>query len=145
MNIARCVTGLLFSSFVFAGVALAEEAPEVPQTVDGTTKVTAEDVISLVEKNPKLVIIDSRKSSDFENGFIEGAISLPNTDTNAASLAKIVATKTTPILFYCNGIRCGRSGKAAGIAKADGYTKLYWFRGGMEEWEAKGLPVTKKK
>lgn len=143
MKFANCVTGLFFGSFLVAGVALAEE--EVPQFVSGTTRVSAEELISLVEKDSKLIIVDSRKASDFDKGFIEGAISLPNTDTNAASLAKIIPTKTTSILFYCNGVKCGRSGKAAEIAKAEGYTKLYWFRGGMEEWEAKGLPVTKKK
>ena len=145
MKFANRITGLFFGSFLVAGFALAEEHPEVPQFVDGTTKVSAEELITLVEKNPKLVIIDSRKASDLDKGFIEGAIGLPNTDTNAASLAKIVPTKTTPIVFYCNGIHCGRSVKAADIAKAEGYNKIYWFRGGMEEWEAKGLPVTKKK
>jgi rhodanese-related sulfurtransferase len=33
--------------------------------------------------------------------------------------------------------------KAARIAVAEGYNKIYWFRGGMEEWEGKGLPVVK--
>jgi len=126
---------LLLSGNVFAG------KKEVPKFIDGTVKVSAEEMIELVESSPNLVILDSRKASDFQKGFIEGAISLPNTETDAGSLAKHLKSKSTPVVFYCNGIKCGRSVKAAEIALAAGYSKIYWFRGGMEEWEAKGLPV----
>lgn len=131
--------GLIASSFM-AGSAFAGKK-EVAQFIDGTVRVSAEEMIDLVEQYDELVIIDSRKKSDVAKGFIEGSISLPNTETNAASLSKHVASKSTPVLFYCNGIKCGRSVKAAKIAIAEGYSKIYWFRGGMQEWEAKGLPV----
>jgi len=131
--------GLIATSFI-AGSAFAGEK-EVPPFIDGTVRVSAEEMIDLVEQYDELVIIDSRKKSDVAKGFIEGSISLPNTETDPASLAKHVASKSTPVLFYCNGSKCGRSVKAAKIALADGYSKVYWFRGGMQEWEAKGLPV----
>ena len=140
MNLLKTLSiGLLASSFV-AGSAFAGKK-EVPQFIDGTVRVSAEEMIDLVEQYDELVIIDSRKKSDVAKGFIEGSISMPNTETNPDSLAKHVASKATPVLFYCNGIKCGRSVKAAKIAIADGYSKVYWFRGGMQEWEAKGLPV----
>ena len=140
MNLLKTLSiGLLASSFV-AGSAFAGKK-EVPQFIDGTVRVSAEEMIDLVEQYDELVIIDSRKKSDVAKGFIEGSISMPNTETNPDSLAKHVASKATPVLFYCNGIKCGRSVKAAKIALADGYSKVYWFRGGMQEWEAKGLPV----
>ena len=125
----------LLSSSAFA------EKKEVPPFIDGTVRVSAEELIDLVESQPSLVILDSRKKSDFQKGFIEGSVSLPNTETNPASLAKHLKSKTTPVVFYCNGTKCGRSLKAAKVAISEGYNKIYWFRGGMEEWEAKGLPV----
>jgi rhodanese-related sulfurtransferase len=136
-NLVICLVLLLFSS-----LAVAEKA-DVPESLAGTTKVTAEEVIELIENNDSLVVIDARKSSDREKGWIEGSVGLPNTDTNAESLAKVLPEKSTPVLFYCNGVKCGRSVKSAEIAIAEGYSKIYWFRGGMEEWEAKGLPVVK--
>jgi len=131
--------GLIASSFI-AGSAFAGKK-EVPQFINGTVRVNAEEMIDLVEQHDELVIIDSRKKSDLAKGFIEGSISLPNTETSSASLAEHIVSKTTPILFYCNGIRCSRSVKAAKVAIAAGYSKVYWFRGGIQEWEAKGLPV----
>jgi rhodanese-related sulfurtransferase len=127
---------------MFSSLAVAEKA-DVPETLAGTTKVTAEEVIELIESSDGLVVIDARKSSDREKGWIEGSVGLPNTDTNADSLAKVLPSKATPVVFYCNGVKCGRSFKSAEIAIAEGYSKIYWFRGGMEEWEAKGLPVVK--
>ena len=140
MKIAYKLLALLLATAFFSSVAFAEKK-EVPQFVDGTVRVSAEEMIELVEKFDDLVIIDSRKKSDVAKGYIEGSVSMPNTETNAASLAKHVPSKATPIAFYCNGIKCGRSMKAAKIALAEGYTNIYWFRGGIQEWEAKGLTV----
>lgn len=139
MNLAKHSIAFVMSGLLFSGLAFAKE--DVPEFIDGTVRVSAEEVIELAESTPNLVIVDSRKASDFQKGYIEGAVGLPNTDTNGASLAKIAPNKATPLLFYCNGVKCGRSGKAAQIAMGEGYKKIYWFRGGMEEWEAKGLPV----
>ena len=134
--------GIGLVSFLVTNTALAEKK-DMPEQLDGTTRVSAEELIELVETAPDLVIIDARKFSDHAKGWIEGSISLPNTETNEASLAKHIPTKSTPVLFYCNGVKCGRSSESAKIALSLGYSKIYWFRGGMDEWETKGYPVIK--
>lgn len=116
----------------------------IPDTIPGTTRVDAEAVIELASKTPNLVIIDARIEGDRKHGFIEGSISLPDAQTNCASLAKIIPKKNSPTLFYCNGVNCGRSVTASKIALKCGYTKLYWFRGGYEEWLAKNYPFVVK-
>lgn len=115
----------------------------MPETIDGTTRVAAETIFELFDEFDDLVIIDSRKPADREAGYIEGSVALPDFDTNGDSLAKHLESKSTPVLFYCNGERCGRSGKAAKIAIKEGYKNIYWFRGGWEEWTKKGYPVAK--
>ena len=140
MKLFKTLSIALIASSFIAGSAFAGKE-ETPPFIDGTVRVSAEEMIDLVEQYDELVIIDARKKSDVAKGFIEGSVSLPNTETTPASLAKHIASKSTPVLFYCNGSKCGRSVKAAKIAIADGYSKIYWFRGGMQEWEAKGLPV----
>ena len=139
-NIKRFFHILILGLFVSSYVAAGEMTPE---TLAGTTKVTAEEMIGLLDKHADLVIIDARKSSDHAKGYIEGSVGLPNTDTTPASLAKHIKSKSTPVAFFCNGIKCGRSVKSAKIAIKAGYTNIYWFRGGWAEWTEKGLPVTK--
>ena len=139
-NLKRFFQILLLSLFASSYVAAGEMTPE---TIAGTTKVSAEKLIELLDEHANLVIIDSRKSSDHAKGYIEGSVALPNTETSATSLAKHIKSKSTPVLFYCNGVTCGRSVAAAKVAIKAGYTKIYWFRGGWAEWTKKGLPVTK--
>ncbi|MEJ2573480.1 MAG: rhodanese-like domain-containing protein [Gammaproteobacteria bacterium] len=115
----------------------------VPNSIPGTTKISAEQLINLAQTKPSLIIIDSRKPSDHFKGHIEGSINLPDTETTPETLSKHIPTKSTPVIFYCNGIRCGRSAAAAKVAVAAGYTKIYWFRGGWGEWTAKGYPAAR--
>ncbi len=133
-----------FSVFFIAQGAVAGTHEPTPTSLDGASVISAEQVIELIGSNSNLVVIDARKDSDHQKGWIEGSHALPNTDTNPDSLAKIAPDKGAPVLFYCNGVNCHRSYESAKIALAAGYSKVYWFRGGMEEWETKGLPVVKK-
>lgn len=123
-------------------------ADETPQAIEGAVKVTAEQVFTLFDSTPGLVIVDSRladgPSSGRAQGFIEGSVSLPDIETDCASLARVLPRKDTPALFYCNGPKCGRSAKAIVVARQCGYRKLYWFRGGFEDWLAKGYPYVKR-
>ncbi len=141
MRLARTIP-LAWCLLVLAGAAWAGKQV-TPESIDGTTRVNAEEVIDLVESKPDLVIIDARKASDYRKGHIEGAVSLPNTETTPETLAKVIPSKETPVLFYCNGVKCGRSVKSAEIALQAGYENIYWFRGGIEEWQAKGLPLVR--
>lgn len=127
-----------------AWIAPAMAKKDAPMSIEGTTKVSAEDVVKLVTSKPNLVIIDARKNSDRSNsGWIEGSIGLPNTETNETTLAKHIPSKATPVMFYCNGVKCGRSVDSSKVAVKAGYKEIYWFRGGWEEWTQKGLPVSK--
>lgn len=131
-------------AILISPAATAEEQKDAPISIKGTTKVSAEGVLDIAEKIPNLVIIDARISSDRHQGFIEGSVSLPNIDTDCSSLAKVIKSKTSPVLFYCNGVKCGRSVKSSRIALKCGYNNIYWFRGGFEEWKAKGYPFIKQ-
>jgi rhodanese-related sulfurtransferase len=54
-----------------------------------------------------------------------------------------VAKKDQPIVIYCSGVKCSRSYRASEKAVEWGYTKVYYFRGGIVEWKKAGYPVEK--
>ena len=137
-------TLLLFLWFSLASpyqTATGNEKIVSPEHIDGATIVDAAGLIETVTQIPDLILIDSRIPADHKAGFIEGSVSLPDTDTDCESLAGIVPTLTSPVLFYCNGIKCGRSTTTAIIAVDCGYTRIYWFRNGMEEWQEQEYPL----
>ena len=135
-----CKLWMLTSFFASLFTISAAVATTSPESIDGTTKVDAEAFIDLVDKFPKLIIIDSRIPGDRKQGYIEGSLSLPDVETTCESLSKVIPKKDAASLFYCNGVKCGRSAKAIDIALGCGYKNIYWFRGGFEEWLEKGYP-----
>jgi len=126
-------------------VSVCVEASEIisPEHIDGVSKVGAEGVIELIDRIENIIIVDSRIPGDRQKGYIESSVSLPDTKTSCKTLSKVIPEKSRAALFYCNGIKCGRSAIAIKIAKECGYEELYWFRGGFEDWLKNGFPYIK--
>ena len=47
-----------------------------------------------------------------------------------------------PMVFYCQSVECWMSWNAALRAVRLGYRNVLWYRGGIEAWQAAGLPLT---
>lgn len=134
---------LVFILMAKLSLSFSADEQDAPLLIEDTIKVSAEGLLEIAEKTPDILLIDSRIKADRKQGYIEGSISLPDIDTNCKSLAKIIPKKNNAVLFYCNGVKCGRSVTASKIALKCGYTTVYWFRGGYAEWQAKKYPSIK--
>jgi rhodanese-related sulfurtransferase len=133
----------LFTIAALLSFGTAAAAQDAPMEIAGTKTVNAQQVFDLVAKTPEIVILDNRKEDDYAAGHIEGAVRLIDTDVNAESLAQRIKSKDTPVLFYCNGVKCGRAAKAAEKAVQFGYIKVYYYALGMDEWNAQRLPLVR--
>jgi len=111
------------------------------KTKDGFTVVTSEQLKGLLEVKPaNLVVIDARSPQEYQEVHIPGAISIPlgNLEKDASVLN---VAKDSRLVFYCNGIKCGKSGKSALIARTLGYTDISIYADGMPVWEEKKYPL----
>ena len=82
------------------------------------------------DKNVK--VLDVREKEEFEEGHIEGAISLPLSTINEETVKEIIPSKEIKVLLYC---RSGaRSEKAARALYALGYENVFSF-GGIKDWK----------
>jgi rhodanese-related sulfurtransferase len=132
---------LLMISILCSIPTIAESRPAAPDEIPGAIAVSAEELIKLVFSNPDIVLIDSRKKTEYIKGHIEGAINILNTVLSLKKLQAVVPDKTGAILFYCNGPRCLRSSDSVKKAQSWGYTNIFWFRGGWKEWQEKRFPI----
>lgn len=137
-----CKLVLVLSLVFLSPVAISSH--EVPKQIDGAKVISAEKLFDEVAEHSDLLIIDARHKGDRNQGYIEGSVSLPDTDTDCQSLAKIIPAYENPVMFYCNGVMCERSSNAIHKATSCGYKKIYWLRGGFNEWKAKGFPYLSK-
>jgi rhodanese-related sulfurtransferase len=133
--------GVLMGCLLMALPLQATDKPRAPDNIRGAVMVSAEELIKLVFSNPDLVLIDSRKKTEYLKGHIEGAVNILNTHMTPDDLTRLAPDKSAAILFYCNGERCLRSSDAAGKAIEWGYRNVFWFRGGWQEWTQKKFPI----
>lgn len=131
---------------------VAELGLFTPTSLPGVSRITAKEAQGLLAQGATLV--DTRTEKEFKTKRIRGAVfaayvekSLKDVAFNAAqddfqALDKLPnLNKGKPVIFACNGAECWKSYKAAKVAAAKGFKSVYWFRGGLPEWDAAGLPT----
>lgn len=128
---------------LLVSAAAVADKPVAPLAIAGATNLTTEQLVAKLQSTPELVIIDARRNEEYAKGHIEGAHILLDTDMTPPLLARLVRSKDTPVVFYCNGERCMRSTNAAQKAIDWGYRQVFWFRGGWQEWTEKAMPVAR--
>lgn len=114
----------------------AEHAKEHAAAKHHYKTVTHEKLAQLI-KDKKAIVIDSRSAEDYAKGHIDDAVSLPADEVTAESLAKVSADKKAAIVFYCGNTQCPASAKSAEKAHELGYTNVWKFPGGYQEWTEK--------
>jgi phage shock protein E len=99
---------------VFAGLASAQDIPnplidyaafqngvERVGTIREKLRVTEAEFIALA-KDPSTVVLDARSAGKFALLHVRGAINLSLPDMTETELAKIIPSKSTRVLIYCN-------------------------------------------
>lgn len=134
----RAMAAVLLVAFGFSN-ALAEDAP---MKIAGATTLDSKGVIDLISTTPGVAIVDNRTKADFESGHIEGAVNILDTDMVAESaLSGVVKSKAAAVLFYCNGVKCGRAAKATAKAVEWGYSRIYYYALGIHDWKENHFPL----
>ncbi|HIJ82963.1 MAG TPA: rhodanese-like domain-containing protein, partial [Magnetococcales bacterium] len=95
----------------------------------------------------KILIVDMRTPDWFEKGTVPGSVNLPYSDLTASATkakAKVKKLEDKPIIVFCNGWWCGQSPQGIKALVEIQYPgKIYWFRGGNQDWVDAGLPLVK--
>lgn len=140
---AASVTKFLFVAVALAGLAISPVASAkeaAPLTVEGATTIDAAEAKRLYDEG--VAFVDPRGDADFEAGRIPEAMHLPvkGSEFTKENLAKLV-DPDEPVVFYCNGQKCGLSSMAAAKAVSWGWNKVYYFRDGFPGWKSAGYTV----
>jgi rhodanese-related sulfurtransferase len=130
MQIARIhllILGLLFSLVAAADSDFPGRA-KFP-------KVAIYEMSQLKDTLDKVVVVDTRSQYEFDTLRIKGAVNLPvASKLFEEGLAKLRASTTKPIVFYCNGRTCFKSYIAAKKAREADIDNTFAFDAGIFEW-----------
>ena len=143
---------VLACTLLFTAPAYANQKPETPETIDGVPTVSAEEAKKLIDGGA--IPIDCRKKIEYAEEHIQTAIHVPYkekservADFDAAKdrfdIESVIGDKNTPIVLYCNGVKCWKSYKASVLAQRKGYTKVYRLREGIPAWKKKPFQLNR--
>jgi rhodanese-related sulfurtransferase len=86
------------------------------------------------------MLIDARTREEYQEAHIAGALSIPEKSMEE-STSLLPSDKNHQMIFYCNGVKCGKSRKAAKKADAMGYKNIIIYAEGFPVWEEKGNKI----
>ena len=88
------------------------------------------------------VLIDVRDAGEFSGGHIPNARHFPLADLERR-IGELEKFKSRPLILYCAS--GARSNSALAQLKKAGFERIYNLRGGLQEWERTGQPISRKK
>ena len=109
-------------------------------TGDGYAMIDTAGLKKLIDRVPDVMVFDARNPEEYQEMHIRGALSLPVRRFSEFSRL-LPADRSQMIVFYCNGVKCGKSRKAAKKAIKLGYENVLVYAEGMPVWEEKGMPI----
>lgn len=121
-----------------------------PRNLPGAQVVDAPTVAQMLQGSARY--IDTRTEAEFKAAHVPGARWVPYVEKSPKDadydaqldrfdLAQLGPDRGSALIFACNGAECWKSYKASRAAIKAGYTKVYWFRGGLPEWRGAGQKV----
>jgi rhodanese-related sulfurtransferase len=100
--------------------------------LDATLKINRDDAL----------VVDVRTQDEFARGHIVGARHVPMADLERR-LAELGKQKSRPIILCCQS--GARSASALTTLRKAGFEQVFNLRGGLQEWERAGQPVSRKR
>ena len=94
----------------------------------------------MMDKKETFVLIDARTTEEYDEAHIPGALNVPEKKFNELQTT-LPADKSSLLVIYCNGVKCGKSKKVANKAAAAGYTNIIIYGEGFPVWEEKNMKV----
>jgi thioredoxin 1 len=122
---------------LLAGVFSCQNQASHRNTKTINTSITVDEFEKkLLSENAQL--IDVRNPEEFSQGHLKGAL---NYNINASEFESQLSKldKNKPVLVYC--LSGGRSGSAAELMAAKGFTEVYNMNGGIMKWNASNKPL----
>jgi rhodanese-related sulfurtransferase len=121
-------------------LALAAVAYEISRARSGGQSVGPMDAVRLL--NQGALMLDVRTKAEFDGGHVIDARHVPQ-DEIAKSAETLKKYREKVVIACCeSGMR---SGAAARVLRAQGFTQVVNLRGGLQSWRAENLPLVKGK
>jgi len=135
--------GLCFvCSLVYGGnKRVCDTVCKMASVKNGVRQISYNQFMKIRNSGEKYTLLDVLSADSYQEGHIEGSLSIPFDTINAETAGKALL-KDYPVVVYCAGFKCSASTSAAAALTKLGYNALD-YKGGLQEWQKKGNKLVK--
>lgn len=102
--------------------------------------INTEQLRTWYNQNVKMIIIDARSQRAYSGKVLPGSKWISH-DSSDAVIQEALPSKNALIIVYCGTPSCPASSKLVEKLKSLGYTNVYEYQNGLQDWLQKGLPT----
>lgn len=102
--------------------------------------ITTDELKSMMDARKDFMLIDTRTKEEYQEAHVINAINIPEKQFEKIA-PEMIKQKDKMLIFYCSGVKCGKSKRTAKIAQSMGYTNLAIYNEGFPVWEERGLKI----
>ena len=89
------------------------------------------------------ILIDVLPPEQYRKFHLPGALNLPLEEGFEDEIQKIIPDKEQMVVVYCANEQCQASPTAAKMMEELGYSNVYDYEQGKQDWKDAGLPIEK--
>lgn len=135
---------LIRSLFIFLPLATTSLTLPIYALEESTHReIQAEQLKAWYDQKKPMTVLDARSKAYFDGRLLPNAIWLPS-DSSEATVKETLPKKDALIVVYCLGVKCPASGWLYEKLIAMGYTNVFEYHKGLEDWSKKGYPIAQQ-
>lgn len=129
-------------SLAWVGLFLALVVSLIKSSTSKIKNVNHQELTLMINRQDAKVV-DVRSKEEFRKGHIVDALNVTLADIKNNQTTALEKFKASPIIMVCNAGMT--SSQAAQLLVKQGFENVYNLKGGMGEWQAANMPVSKSK
>jgi rhodanese-related sulfurtransferase len=107
-----------------------------------TNTIRRDDVKAALDRHEPVTLVEALPEKYYRDGHLPGAINIPHDQVDALA-PRLLPDKVRRIVTYCANAPCQNSRVAAERLIALGYTNVFEYVEGKQDWTEAGLSLEK--
>ncbi len=105
--------------------------------------ITREELKKRMDGGEDFAIVDVLDPKYYKKSHLPDAVNVPVNGDFDEKIQQVVPDKNQPVVVYCANKQCQASPTAAKKMDELGYSEVYDYEEGKEDWQNAGLPTEK--
>lgn len=106
-------------------------------------KISRDELKAWLDEGKAIYLAEALPQKYFDEGHLPGAIHLPHDEVETLASQRM-PNKTRAVVVYCASQTCNNSRIAANHLSQLGYTQVFAYEGGKQDWTEGGLTLERE-